>query len=155
MIALDTFALLKSIAGAPETFAPVEDDLEKVAIASVKKLLRAKGLTLDGLRALSRAIGPDDLGFILGHESTKDKEITDLVRKLDQYWPMRTTARVNELRDHLLALAAGAAEPSAKREKAQGSSSKKGGAKSAKKGAAEPKGPEWSSAMGARAQKVA
>src|SRR5688500_10370319 len=100
MIALDTFALLKRISGAPETFASVEADFEKAAIASVRKLLKPKELTLEKLRALNRAIGADSLGFILGHDSVKDKDITALVRKLDQKWPALKSARIPDQRDH-------------------------------------------------------
>jgi hypothetical protein len=114
MIALDTFALLKRIAGASETFADVEADLEKAAIASVKKLLKPKDLTLDRLRALNRAIGVDSLGFILGHDSVKDKDITALVKKLDQHWPTLKSARIHDQRDRLLELATGVAHPTEK-----------------------------------------
>jgi hypothetical protein len=114
MIALDTFALLKRIAGASETFAAVEADLEKVAVASVKKLLKHKELTLDGLRALNRAIGADSLGFILGHDSLKVAEITALIKKLDQHWPPLKSARVADQRDHILDLATGAVQPAEK-----------------------------------------
>lgn len=111
MIALDTFALLRSIAGAPGTFASVEDDLERLAVAAITKLLKAKGMTLEGLRALNAAVGPDTLGFILGHDSMTDADIKGLVRKLDQHWPKLANARPDSQRNHLLDLAAGTDQP--------------------------------------------
>src|SRR5688572_9877989 len=94
MIALDTFALLKSVAGAPQTFAAVETDLEQAVSAAVMKLLRSKALSLDGLRELSRAIGPDALGYVLDHASTTNAEIVALVKKLDKHWPLLASARI-------------------------------------------------------------
>jgi hypothetical protein len=146
MIALDTFALLRSIAGAPETFAVVEADLERAAVASVKKVLKAKGLTLEDFRALNGALGADTLGFILGHDTVKDSDIKGLVKKLDKHWPILPNARIDVQRDHLLALATGAVRP-VERAVASRPAAKKGGAK--------PKTAEWSKAMSARPQKVA
>jgi hypothetical protein len=146
MIALDTFALLRSIAGAPETFAAVEADLERAAVSSVKKVLKAKGLTLEDFRALNRALGTETLGFILGHDAVKDSDIKGLVKKLDKHWPMLPDARNDMQRDHLLALATGAVQP-VEKVVASRSGGKKDGAK--------PKTAEWSKAMSARPQKVA
>jgi hypothetical protein len=151
MIALDTFALLRSIAGAPETFAAVEDDLERAAVASIKKLLKAKGLTIDYLRSLSQVLGPDSLGFILGHDSVKDKEITALVKKLDKHWPPLASARVEIQRDHLIDLATGAARPT---DPPPPPARNRVPRSPAKKAVAKPKKTVgWSSAMGASPQK--
>ena len=144
MTTLDTFALLKSIAAAPQTFTAVEPDLERVAIASVKKLLKATGLTLDELRALNRAIGADALGFVLGHDSMKDNDVKGLVKKLDKHWSKIVSARIDAQREHLLALASGAVQPA---EKVAAPRSP------APKVAAKPKTAEWSKAMSARPQK--
>lgn len=146
MIALDTFALLRSIAGAPETFAAVEADLERAAVSSVKKVLKAKGLTLEDFRALNRALGADTLGFILGHDSMKDSDIKGLVKKLDKHWPLPANARLDVQRDRLLALATGAVQPVEKVVASRPAT---------KRAAAKPKTAEWSKAMGARPQKVA
>jgi hypothetical protein len=146
MIALDTFALLRSIAGARETFATVEADLERAAVSSVKKVLKAKGLTLEDFRTLNRALGADTLGFILGHDAVKDSDIKGLVKKLDKHWPMLLNARIDVQRDHLLALATGAVQPV---EKVVAPRSV------VKKGSSKPKTAEWSKAMSAKPQKVA
>lgn len=146
MIALDTFVLLRSIAGAPETFAAVEADLERAAVSSVKKVLKTKGLTIEDLRAVNRALGEDALGFILGHDAVKESDIKALVKKLDKHWPMLANARIDQQRDHLLALATGAVRPVEKALPPR-PADRKGGAK--------PKKAEWSKAMSARPLKVA
>jgi hypothetical protein len=153
MIALDTFALLRSIAGAPEIFCAVEPDLEKVAVASVKKLLKSKKMTLDGLRALNRVIDTDTLGFVLGHDSMKDSEITALVRKLDKHWPMLASARLDLQRDRLLDLASGEAQP-AEKVAPPPRPTRNAVPRAAGKKSPQEKSPGLSRSMGARPQKV-
>ena len=114
MISLDTFALLKSIGSAPKAFAAVSADLEKVAVASVKKVLKAKTLTVGHAREICQALGADTFAFILGHESMKDSDISGLVKQLDKEWPSLKAAKIAEKRDHLLALSTGRTDPSQK-----------------------------------------
>ena len=144
MIALDTFTLLRSIAAAPKTFGAVEPDLEKAAVAAVKKALKARGLSLERLREIARAIGPDALAFVAGHDSMKDSDIKSLVKQLDKHWPALSAARIDELRTHLLALAQGARQPSEKIVAPRPAT---------KRPAAKPNSADWSTSMGAKAVK--
>lgn len=114
MIALDTFALLKSMAAAPKTFGSVEPDLEKAAVAAVRKSLKARDLTIERLREIARAIGADAFGFVAGHDTMKDSDIKGVVKQVDKHWSALKTARIDEQRSHLLALAQGARQPSEK-----------------------------------------
>ena len=143
MIALDTFALLKSMAAAPKTFGSVEPDLEKAAVAAVRKLLKARDLTIEKLREIARAIGADALGFVAGHDSMKDSDIKGVVKNVDKHWPTLKTARVDEQRSHLLALAQGSRQPSEKLVAPRPATTRA----PAKKGAT------WSKAMSAKAGK--
>jgi hypothetical protein len=147
MIALDPFALLKSIAAAPATFAPVEGELETGAVAAIRKLITAKDMTLAQLRAVNDAIGADTLGFILGHDSIKDSDIKALVKRLDRQWAQLDEARIDALRDHLLDLAAGTAQPAGRAEPALADGA---GAKAKPKAMAA----EWTYAMSARVRTV-
>jgi hypothetical protein len=86
------------------------------------------------------AIGADTLGFILGHDSIKDSDIKALVKRLDRQWPRLEDARIATLRDHLLNLAAGTAQPTGRAEPAP----------AAKSSAPRAMAAEWTMAMGAR-----
>lgn len=142
MIALDTFALLKSMAAAPKTFGAVEADLEKAAVAAVRKSLKARDLTIERLREIARAIGTDALGFVAGHDSMKDSDIKAVVKQVDKHWPELKTARIDEQRRHLLDLAQGACQPSEK-QVAPRPEPRAAGKKAAK----------WSTSMSAKASK--
>lgn len=144
MIALDTFSLLRNIAAASKTFEAVEPELEKAAVAAVKKVLKTRGLTLERLHEIRRAIGPDALAFVVGHDSMKDSDVKSLVKQLDKHWPELSAARVDELRAHFLALAQGARVPSEKVVVARPAS---------KRPAPKSKPADWSTAMGAKATK--
>jgi hypothetical protein len=144
MITLDTFALLRSIAAASKTFEAVEPDLEKAGVAAVKKSLKAKNLTIEQLREITRAIGADALGFVAGHDSMKDSDIKGIVKQVDKYWPAVKSARIDEQRTHLLALAQGARQPSEKLVAVRPAT---------KRPAAKPKAASWSKSMSAKASK--
>lgn len=144
MIALDTFALLKSIGAAPKAFEAVESDLEKAAVAAVKKSMKARDLTVEQLREIARAIGADALGFVAGHDSMKDSDIKAIVKQLDKHWAALKTARIDEQRSHLLALAQGSRQPSQKLVAPR---------PAAKRPATKQKAASWSTSMSAKAGK--
>jgi hypothetical protein len=112
MITLNTFDLLKSIGSSGTVFGNVEAEFEKAALTIMKKLLKARDLTVVRLRDVCRAIGAEPLGVVIDHLA--DKEVAALVKKLDKLWPDAKTSAVADQREHVLALASGGIEPAVK-----------------------------------------
>ncbi|MGB8984559.1 MAG: hypothetical protein WCC12_22015 [Anaerolineales bacterium] len=129
MMTRTAFALLKSIGASETAFLVVGAEVEKAALAIMQKRLKAKDLTVDGLRDVCRAIGADTFAAVI--DNLADKDVSSLIKKLDKLWPELKSASLPAQREHVLALAAGRVEPVIKLApvpkagKASGSKSKK------------------------------
>ncbi|MFE1603039.1 hypothetical protein [Methylobacterium sp. ID0610] len=107
---IDGLAILCAIAEAPQAFPAIRQDVAKVAQSLVTKQLKAKDLTLDALRQVHGALGPQPLALVV--ESLGDGEVKALVTRLDRANAALRAAAPVEHRRRLLGLAAGA-EPEA------------------------------------------
>ncbi|ACL55703.1 hypothetical protein [Methylobacterium nodulans] len=130
---IDGLAILCAIAEAPQAFPAIRQDVGKVAQSLVTKQLKAKDLTLDALRQLQAALGPQPLALVV--ESLSDAEVRTLVTRLDRTNAALKAATPVEHRRRLLALAAGA-EPETT--PATAPTAKPAGARSRRKAAPEP-----------------
>ncbi|MFG1422237.1 hypothetical protein [Roseixanthobacter liquoris] len=81
-IHLDGHAVFAAIGTHPAAFPDLSTDVAVAAEKLLVKQVKAKGLTLDQLRTLFKAIG-DDLATVL-LDTLKDTEIASLVKKLDK-----------------------------------------------------------------------
>jgi hypothetical protein len=142
MITLDGFDLLKSIGTSKKAFTVVQDDIEKAALSIMKKLLKAKGLSVPQLREVCRAVRPEALALVI--DNLADKEVSSLATKIDKLWPNIKTAPIHQKREHILSIAEGRTEPTAKApappKTPKGKRAKRASEPSAK----------WSSSMSAR-----
>jgi hypothetical protein len=110
MTTLDGFQLLKSIGTSKKAFAVVEDAIENAALSIMKKVLKARGLTVPQLREICRAVGSDAFAQVI--DNLADKEVSALAKKLDKLWPKLETVSMHQKREHILSLAQGKIEPS-------------------------------------------
>ncbi|MFG1411755.1 hypothetical protein V5G24_11630 [Xanthobacter sp. VTT E-85241] len=81
-IHLDGHAVFAAIGAHPAAFPDLSTDVAVAAEKLLVKQIKAKGLTLDGLRALFKAIGSDLATVLL--DTLKDTEVAALVKKLDK-----------------------------------------------------------------------
>lgn len=108
---VDGFAVLQAIAARPDAFPDIRAEVAKAGRALVVKQLKAKGLTLPGLRRVRDSLGAEP--FTLVVDGLTDAEAKSLVMKLDQHHPDLKTAPADWPRRHLAALATGT-EPASK-----------------------------------------
>lgn len=138
MMTRTAFALLKSIGVSESAFGAVGAEVEKAAMTIMQKQLKAKDLSLTGLRAVCSAVGADTFAAII--DNLADKDATALVKKFDKLWPELKSASLPTQRERVLALAVGRAEPTVNASAvSKPSKPKKGEAKAA-----------WSESMSAR-----
>jgi len=121
---LDGFAVLRAVGSHAVLFADVRADAAKAARALIVKQLKNKTTTLQSARALRRALGDETFALVV--DGLKDAEAKSLTTKLDKHHPELKTANPTWRRRHLLALAAGDVEPSAKAVKAKKVAGSKG-----------------------------
>lgn len=81
-IHLDGHAVFAAIGAYPTAFPDLSTDVAVAAEKLLVKQVKAKGLTLDGLRGLFKAIGGDLATVLL--DTLKDTEVATLVKKLDK-----------------------------------------------------------------------
>lgn len=105
---LDGFEVLRRIVMNSQAFPALRDDATKTAEQFVKKQLNARTMTIETYRSLAGALG--ETALVLALEGLKPRQIVNLALRLDPY----RIARANDLirlRQHLVDLATGAAEP--------------------------------------------
>ena len=85
MMSRTAFALLKSIGASETAFSLVGAEVEKAALTIMQKLLKAKNLTIAGLRDICTAVGADTFAAVI--DNLADKDVTTLVKKYDKLWP--------------------------------------------------------------------
>ncbi|WP_407529308.1 hypothetical protein [Methylobacterium oryzisoli] len=103
---VDGLAILCAITETPQAFPAIRRELNKAAQLLVTKQIKARDLTLDDLRHVRAALGPQPFALVL--DGMKDSEIRNLARRLDRHDPGLGTATPADHRRRLLALAAGA-----------------------------------------------
>lgn len=108
---VDGYAVLGAIARAPDAFPDLRAELAKTARTLVVKQLKAKGLTLDGLRRVHGSLGAEPFALVV--DGLTEAEARSLVTRVDKHYPDAKTAPLDALRRHLAALAGGA-EPTGK-----------------------------------------
>lgn len=112
-IHLDGHAVFAAIGTHPAAFPDLSTDIAVAAEKLLVKQIKAKGLTLAGLRALVKALGSDLSAVLL--DTLKDTDIAALVKKLDKN---RAGLEPAPARALLLALGLGESEPEAEKPKA-------------------------------------
>jgi hypothetical protein len=106
---VDGFAVFRSIASQPDTFAAIAPELAKVARTLVVKQIRHKGTGLKAVRDIRAAVGPE--AFSLIADGMADAQIKSLAAKLDKHNSELKGSNSATQRLHVLALAEGSAEP--------------------------------------------
>ncbi|RVU14121.1 hypothetical protein [Methylobacterium oryzihabitans] len=102
---IDGLAVLCAIAESPEAFPAIRSEVTKAARALVVTQLKAKTLTVEGLRKVEAALGPQPLALIL--DGMKDAEVKSLVTRLDKHHPELKAATPLEHRRRLRELSGG------------------------------------------------
>ncbi|WP_298957576.1 hypothetical protein [uncultured Methylobacterium sp.] len=102
---IDGLAVLCAIAESPEAFPAIRSEVTKAARALVVTQLKAKTLTVEGLRKVEAALGPQPLALVL--DGMKDAEVKSLVTRLDKHHPELKAATPLEHRRRLRELAGG------------------------------------------------
>lgn len=102
---IDGLAILCAIAETPQAFPAIRQDVNKAAQALVTKQIKARGLTVAGLRQVQAALGPQPFALIV--DGMKDAEVKTLAVRLDRHDPDLKAAKPTDHRRRLLALAAG------------------------------------------------
>ena len=110
---IDGFAVFRCIGSHPDSFAAVASELSKTARTLVIKQIRHKSTQLSTVRNIHDALGSDTFNLIA--DGMADAQIKSLAAKFDKHNP--ELANAAERRRHLLALASGSTEPSAKPER--------------------------------------
>ena len=106
---VDGFAVFRSIGSHPDTFAAIAPDLPKVARTLVVKQIRHKDTGLKAVRDIRTAVGPEAFNLIA--DSMADTQIKSLAARLDRHNSELKASSGAARRLHILALAAGSAEP--------------------------------------------
>ncbi|GJD72615.1 hypothetical protein [Methylobacterium goesingense] len=107
---VDGLALLKAIMAAPDAFPDIVGEAARAARALVIRQLKAKTLTLSGLRRMYECLGHEV--FTLVADDLTEAEARTLVARFDPRHPDGMTAPPHWLRRQIVVLAGGA-EPCA------------------------------------------
>ena len=81
-------------------------------MAIMQKLLKAKQLSIAGLRDACSAVGADTFAAVI--DNLADKDVTALIKKFDKLWLALNLASLPTQREHIMALAVSRVEPTAK-----------------------------------------
>ncbi|MFL9826770.1 hypothetical protein [Rhodoplanes sp. SY1] len=108
---IDGTAVLRAIADSPEVFKDVDKDLTEFAHKIVVKQLKAKGTTVEHVRAIYRVIGGESFGLIADSLPDGGKAI---LAKVDKHNSDLGSADKARLREHLVGLARGVVDATAK-----------------------------------------
>lgn len=114
-LSIDGFAVLATIGRKPDLFPDIRSEAAKAAQALLAKQLKAKTLTVTGLRGIEGALGRETFSLVL--DALSDADVKSLATRLDKHHPEIKDATAGRRRRHIVALAAGA-EPAEKPKKA-------------------------------------
>ncbi|KQP42750.1 hypothetical protein ASF49_02630 [Methylobacterium sp. Leaf104] len=103
---MDGFVALGAIARSPEVFPDIRADLARTVRALVVKQLKAKNLTLDGLRRVRKCLGTETYALIV--DGLTEAEARALIGRLDRHHAEAKLAKADWLRRRLADLAGGA-----------------------------------------------
>lgn len=103
--------ILKAIAAHPHAFPDIGTEMARTARALVVKQLKAKSLSLLGLRLVRASLGVETFSLVV--DGLSDADSKSLVSRLDKNHPGLRSKAGDWPRRHLVALAAGT-EPVAK-----------------------------------------
>lgn len=125
-VVIDSFALLFSIGGNRAAFTGIDALVQKQAAALLTAQLKHKALDLPLLRSIVMAIGKEPFELFL--DTLDDKLLKAIAKKVDAHAAVTKSGDGDDLRPHLVNLAAGRIEPTVKQGKSAGSSKKATGA---------------------------
>lgn len=100
---VDGFALLRAIAQSPDVFPDLGAAVAKVGRALVVRQLKAKTLSLRGLREIHDSLGADTFGLVV--DGLTDAEVRNLVLRFDRYHSADKATQPGGLRRHLAGIA--------------------------------------------------
>ncbi|MBX9932471.1 MAG: hypothetical protein K2Y56_13170 [Methylobacterium sp.] len=102
---VDGLAILNAIATRPEAFPDIGAEIAKAGRALVIKQLKARSMSVTGLRLIRGSLGPESFSLVV--DGLSDAEAKNLVSRLDKNHPDLKTAAADWPRRHLVSLAAG------------------------------------------------
>ena len=113
---LDSGAVLRALADHPDAFPALRADVAEFARKAMVKQLKDKALTLDGLRRLARAGSEEAVATVFDDWSAA--ELAGLAKKVDVHGA-KAIGDEAAMRRHLVDLAGGRVEPSARAAKVE------------------------------------
>lgn len=114
-LSIDGFAVLATIGREPALFSDIRSEAAKAAQALLAKQLKAKALTVAGLRRIEEALGGETFSLVV--DGLSDADVKSLATRLDRHHPEMKDATAERRRRHVMALATGT-EPAEKPKKA-------------------------------------
>lgn len=121
-VVIDSYGLLGAIGHHRDAFAGIDALVQKQAAALLTAQIKHKSLDLSAFRAIVAAIGSEPFELFL--DTTDNKLLRGIAKKLDQHAPAAKSDDDDELRTHLIDLAARRVEPTAKAPKTPQSAKK-------------------------------
>ena len=115
-VALDGFAIVRAVGENPSVFADARAQVQKAALAIVGAQLKGKMLNLQKVSEVRQTLGAATFELLLDH--LPDKQVATITKKLDPNNLDQKVANGAWHRNHIDALASGAAEPAPKAVKA-------------------------------------
>lgn len=100
---VDGFALLRAIARSPDVYPDIRAEAAKVGRALVVRQLKARTLSLRGLREIHDSLGADAFGLVI--DGLTDAEVRNLVLRFDRHHPADKATQAGGLRRHLAGIA--------------------------------------------------
>jgi hypothetical protein len=111
-VVIDSYGLLGAIGRHRDAFAGINALVTKQATALLTAQLKHKSLDLPAYRAIVTAVGTEPFQLFL--DTADDKLLKGIAKKLDQHATVTKSGDDDELRSHLINLAAKRIEPAAK-----------------------------------------
>lgn len=100
---IDGFILLQAIAQSPDAFPDIRGEVTRAGRALVVRQLKAKTLTLRGLREIHDSLGAETFGLVI--DGLSEAEVRTLVVRFDRHYPDDRVTQPGGLRRHLAGLA--------------------------------------------------
>lgn len=112
-LSINSRAVLRSFAEHPDIFADIQSDLDELSRKLLVKQVKVKSMDATQLQKLFRVVSAETLEIIF--DSMSDKEIVGLIKKVDPNSShVKATDDFRPARAHIVEVAAGRAELSAK-----------------------------------------
>jgi hypothetical protein len=117
-VVLNSYDLLRAIGAHRDAFSAIEELVRKQATALLTAQLKHKSLDIKRYRMVCEAVGTET--FELFMDSIDDKLLKGIAKKIDPLSLLVKAANIDQLRSHLLLLAQGKVQPTAKAPKSAG-----------------------------------